>query len=181
MSCASSTLRIADIIDGTSVDGPGLRTSIYVAGCAHRCPGCHNPSTWDFNSGREMSVPEVLDIVKRNGANVTLSGGDPFYQAAALAPLAQEIRALGLKIWCYTGFTFEELLGPEAQLGSRELLEAIDVLVDGPYIEALRDTKLMFRGSSNQRIIDVKASLHGASQATVVLHPSHGGPEIPEF
>lgn len=125
-----------------------------------------------------MSADEILAHVDENASDVTLTGGDPLYQAEALLPLVKAIRRRGLSIWCYTGFTFEELLGTDAPAGSRELLENIDVLVDGPYAEALRDTGLMFRGSSNQRIIDVNASL---SSGSTILHPSHSGPRIPEF
>lgn len=143
-----SALRVVDIVEGTSVDGPGLRTSIYLAGCAHRCPGCHNPQTWDFAAGRDMTVDEIMDIVRRADFDVTFTGGDPMYQAEALIPLAREIRRAGYGIWCYTGFTLEELHGP-----MRELLPLLDAIVDGPFVEALRDTELIFRGSSNQRII----------------------------
>lgn len=147
---ATSTLRVIDIVEGTSVDGPGLRTSIYLAGCRHECPGCHNPQTWDFGAGRDMTVDELLDIVRRADFDVTFTGGDPIYQAEALLPLARAIKQLGYDIWCYTGFTLEQLAHVPA---ATALLEYIDTLVDGPFILALRDTDLHFRGSSNQRII----------------------------
>lgn len=150
-------MRIVDIIAGTAVDGPGLRTSIYFAGCAHRCPECHNPSTWDFSAGKEMSTAEIMEVIEENGFNVTFTGGDPLYQAAAIVPLAEEIRRRGYTIWCYTGFTLEQLRdNEEAPEGSARLLQLIDVLVDGPYIAALRDPGLRFRGSSNQRIIHLE-------------------------
>ncbi|MDE6276570.1 MAG: anaerobic ribonucleoside-triphosphate reductase activating protein [Muribaculaceae bacterium] len=171
-------LRVVDVVEGTSVDGPGLRTSIYLAGCAHRCPGCHNPSTWDFKAGRDNSVDELLEIIDRNGYNVTLSGGDPIYQAETLLPLVRAVRSRGLSVWCYTGFSFEELLAQDAPNGARELLREMDVLVDGPFVESLRDTSLMFRGSSNQRIIDLPASL---SEGLAVLHTLHDGPPLPKF
>ncbi len=149
-------LRVVDIVEGTSVDGAGLRTAIYMAGCAHACPGCHNPHTWPFDSGRDMTPGQVLEIVERNGFNVTFSGGDPIYQAEALVQLARELHARGYNLWCYTGFTFEQLLEmPQAMA----LLRYIDILVDGPFDEMLRDTDLRFRGSTNQRIIDVQPSL----------------------
>lgn len=150
-------LRVVRILEGTSVDGPGLRTSIYFAGCRHMCPGCHNPHTWDFAAGSDMSVDDIMDAVRYNGFPVTFSGGDPLYQASALIPLAEAIKAEGLGLWCYTGFTYEELLAGADEAVSA-LLGLIDVLVDGPYIEALRDTALIFRGSSNQRLIDLPAS-----------------------
>ncbi len=148
-----TTLRVIDIVDGTSVDGPGLRTSIYFAGCAHQCPGCHNSSTWDFSAGSDMSVDRLMSHIEDNGFNVSFSGGDPLYQKEALTILARAIKAAGKTIWCYTGFTYEQLAANDSY---RELLSLIDVLVDGPYIESLRDPDLPFRGSSNQRLIDIK-------------------------
>lgn len=152
------TLRVVDIVEGTSVDGPGLRTSVYFAGCAHQCPGCHNPSTWPFDAGRDITVGQLLEIIDTAGSDVTFSGGDPLYQIAPLTVLARRIRSMGRRIWCYTGFRYEELLDrPEFD----ELLGLVDVLVDGPYIESLRDIKLLFRGSSNQRLIDLHRSEKG--------------------
>lgn len=153
-----TTLRILDIVEDTMVDGPGFRTSIYCAGCRHACPGCHNPETWAFDQGREMTVAEIMRVIVSDPyANVTFSGGDPMYQAAGFAELARAIHQQTNKdIWCYTGFTFESLIHQD----QRELLAEIDVLVDGPFIQKLRDEDLLFRGSSNQRLIDVQASLY---------------------
>ena len=145
-------IRIIDIVEGTAVDGPGLRTSIYLAGCAHRCPGCHNPQTWDFDAGKDMTVDELINIISQSDFNVTLTGGDPIYQAEALIPLAKKIRELGYSIWLYTGFTFEQLQDMPIAM---QLLEYIDTIVDGPFILEQRDTSLQFRGSSNQRIIKI--------------------------
>ena len=160
-------LRILNIIEDTMVDGPGFRTSIYCAGCRHSCPGCHNPQSWAFDQGREMSTKELMRIIESDPfANVTFSGGDPMYQAAGFAELAREIhRRTNKDIWCYTGFTYESLINLE----QRELLEQLDVLVDGPFVKSLRDEDLLFRGSSNQRIIDVQASLY--SGKVVLWHP----------
>ena len=140
------------------VDGPGFRTSIYCAGCRHACPGCHNPQSWDFSGGRAMTTEEIMRVIVADPyANVTFSGGDPRYQPEGFAELARAIHERTEKdIWCYTGFTFEQLLGNPRQ---RALLEQIDVLVDGPFVKALRNDELIFRGSSNQRIIDVPRSL----------------------
>lgn len=145
-------IRVIDIIEGTAVDGPGLRTSIYLAGCAHRCPGCHNPQTWDFDAGKDMTVDELINIISQSDFNVTLTGGDPIYQAEALIPLAKKICELGYSIWLYTGFTFEQLQDMPIAM---QLLEYIDTIVDGPFILEQRDTSLQFRGSSNQRIIKI--------------------------
>ena len=155
-------LRIINILHDTTVDGPGFRTSIYAAGCRHACPGCHNPQSWPRWAGRDMSVGEVLmDVLSDPFAHVTFTGGDPIFQAVEFARLAAEIKRFSDKtIWCYTGFTFERLLANKMQLeGVERLLPLLDVVVDGPYVEMLRDTELLFRGSSNQRIIDVQKSL----------------------
>lgn len=151
----SKPLRIVKILEGTSVDGPGLRTSVYFAGCEHHCPGCHNPATWPMTAGEDMSIDSVMDIVRYNDFDVTFSGGDPFYQAEAILPLAKEIKACGKTIWCYTGFRFEEL---DKVPAAQELLEYIDVLIDGPFVESLKDRTLRFRGSANQRLIDLNKS-----------------------
>ena len=149
-------MRVVDIVDGTSVDGSGLRTTIYFAGCNHHCPGCHNPHTWNFDAGIEMSRQEIIDRIVENDFDVTFSGGDPMYQSSDILPLARQIKSLGKRIWCYTGFLFEEILS-STEMSS--LLPYIDVVVDGQFIESLKDTDLIFRGSSNQRIIDVRATL----------------------
>ena len=149
--------RVIDIVEGTSVDGPGLRTSIYFAGCQHHCEGCQNPQSWPADAGKDMDEEEVMKVIRYNGFDVTFSGGDPLFQAEAVARLARRIKQeLGLNIWCYTGYRWEQIADKPAY---RPLLETIDVMVDSPFILALRDTSLRFRGSSNQRIIDVKASL----------------------
>ena len=144
-------IRVLDIAYETMVDGPGLRTSIYCAGCAHHCPGCH-PQSWAFDGGQEMSVQQLLDIVKDDEfANVTFSGGDPLYQVEAFTELARRIKEeTGKTIWCYTGFTYEEVLADERL---SQILPFLDALVEGPFVLELRDTELPFRGSSNQRII----------------------------
>lgn len=158
MSDFAAKMKILDIIPGTSVDGPGLRTAIYFAGCAHHCPGCQNPQSWDFDSGIEMSMDELIKHIVENDFDVTLTGGDPLYQSHYLLPLLKKIKELGKSIWVYTGFRFEEILSDEIM---RDLLPYIDVVVDGPYIEAQRDLHLRFKGSANQRLIDVKKSLGG--------------------
>lgn len=152
----SVSLRVLDIIPGTSVDGVGLRTSVYFAGCDHHCPGCHNPQSWDFEGGKDMSIEHILDIIEENGFNVTFTGGDPVYQLPELTELARAIVAKGLDIWMYTGFKFEQLL---KMMGAKELLNFISVVVDGEFIIAERDVSLSFRGSANQRLIDVVGSL----------------------
>ncbi len=147
---------IMDILEQTMADGPGFRTSIYCAGCEHHCPGCHNPQSWDRKNGHWVDVQEILDVVKADDmSNVSFSGGDPLYQVEAFTELARRIKEETSKtIWCWTGFTYEEILADERL---SMILPYIDVLVDGPFKMELRDTQLLFRGSSNQRII----YLHG--------------------
>lgn len=161
-----TTLSILDIVEDTMVDGPGFRTAIYCAGCHHACHGCHNPQSWDINNGHEMSVGEIMKIIEDDPyADVTFTGGDPMYQAEGFTELAQTIRARTDKtIWCFTGFLYENIMRLPTQ---RKLLEQLDVLVDGPFVEALKDEELLFRGSSNQRLIDVPASLESGK---VVLY-----------
>lgn len=161
-----TVLRVLDIVPGTSVDGPGLRTSVYFAGCAHRCPGCHNPQSWDFAAGREMTIDEIVSEISNHGFNVTFSGGDPVYQLTAMIPLAQRLRQDGYTIWCYTGFMYEDLLDMRDM---DRLLDCLEVIVDGPFVESLRDTSLLFRGSANQRLVDIAKS---RAKGSVVLWTS---------
>ena len=153
-----ATLSILEIVEDTTVDGPGFRTTIYCAGCPNRCPGCHNPQSWDIANGNVMEVADILDVILSDPfADVTFSGGDPMFQPQGFTELAKAVKQQsGKNIWCYTGYLFEDIVKNPLQ---RALLEQVDVLVDGRYIEALRDEQLRFRGSSNQRIIDVQASL----------------------
>lgn len=152
------TIRILNILHDTTVDGPGFRTSIYCAGCRHHCPGCHNPESWDFSAGYEVETDQLMqEIMADPFADVTFTGGDPFFQTEGFAELARRIKTETTKtIWCYTGFLYEHLL---EQPRYRTLLEQLDVLVDGPFIMAQRNEDLLFRGSANQRLIDVQASL----------------------
>ena len=153
-----ATISILEIVEDTTVDGPGFRTSVYSSGCPHRCPGCHNPQSWEIDNGHPVETEEILKIILADPfADVTFTGGDPMFQPQGFAELAQAIRENSTKnIWCYTGYRFEDLLQKPAQ---KALLEQIDVLVDGRFIDALKDDELRFRGSSNQRIIDVQSSL----------------------
>ncbi|MDE5658264.1 MAG: anaerobic ribonucleoside-triphosphate reductase activating protein, partial [Muribaculaceae bacterium] len=146
-----------------SVDGPGLRTSIYVAGCRHRCAGCHNPQTWDFSQGVEMTVSDIMEVIEENGFNVTLTGGDPLYSLPAITPLVVAVAEAGYTIWLYTGFTYSSLLELP---GIEKILPYIEAIVDGPFEADKRDVSLHFRGSSNQRIIDVKKSLASGEVVT---------------
>lgn len=147
---------ILEIIRGTTVDGPGFRTSIYFAGCNHRCEGCHNPHSHDPQGGKLMSLEEIMQIVEEEDFDVTLSGGDPLYDPLKARKLVKALKAHNRNVWIYTGYTWEEITS------STEFLKAIedaDVVVDGRFEMSLRNTDLRFRGSSNQRIIDIRASL----------------------
>lgn len=159
-------LSILEILEDTTVDGPGFRTAIYAAGCPNACVGCHNPQSWDIANGHTMSTQEILDIVLADPfADVTFTGGDPMFQPEGFAELAKAIKECSNKnIWCYTGFTFENIIRNERL---RALLQFVDVLVDGPFVQSLRDESLLFRGSSNQRLIDVRRSLE---KGEVVLY-----------
>lgn len=147
---SKTTFRVLEIVRGTTVDGPGFRTAIYFAGCCHQCPGCHNPQSWDFNGGTEMTLSEIMEVVEEEDFDVTLTGGDPLYNAENIAILAKKIKDSGHSVWLYTGFTIEQIL--ESDELSKPL-PYLDAIVEGPFILSLRDTDLQFRGSSNQRII----------------------------
>lgn len=164
-------LSILNILEDTTVDGPGFRTSIYAAGCPNGCPGCHNPESWDINRGRWMHTDEILKkVLADHFADVTFSGGDPMFQPEGFTKLAHAIKQKNNKnIWCYTGYTFEKILRNPLQA---KLLEYIDVLVDGKFNEKLRDESLYFRGSSNQRLIDVQASLKANQTVVYEYNPS---------
>ena len=142
------------------VDGEGLRAVIWTQGCPHGCPGCHNPQTHAVDGGTSVASEILLIQLKAHFYldGVTFSGGEPMAQAAACGELAQAVHQLGMNVWCYTGYTWEALM--EAQNpDQRAFLEQIDVLIDGPFLLAQKSLNLRFRGSANQRLIDVQASL----------------------
>ena len=152
-------IQMAGVAGDSIVDGPGIRTAYFCQGCPHHCEGCHNPETWDF-AGGPVDTAELADIARRNPLchGVTFSGGEPFAQPEGFAELADMLKADGYEIASYTGYTFEHLRdsGTPAQ---KELLRRLDVLIDGPFVLAQRSLDLVFRGSANQRIIDVPRSL----------------------
>lgn len=154
-------LRIAGTVNDSIVDGPGIRFTIFTQGCPHNCKGCHNPQTHDFNGGELIDTDALLVKVKENPLldGVTFSGGEPFCQAEALALLGKQIKALGLNIITYTGYTFEHLIDHQNENGWGELLKITDFLIDGPFILEQKDWEIKFRGSSNQRYIDCQESL----------------------
>ena len=155
-------LRITGVVNESIVDGKGIRYTIFVQGCPHHCEGCHNPQTHDFSGGNEITIQQLLKDIQKDPllSGVTFSGGEPFCQPEALAALGKEIKALGLDITIYSGYTFEELwLMSEKNKAIRELLEIADILIDGKFILEQKSLMLKFRGSKNQRIIDVPKSI----------------------
>ena len=152
-------LRIADLQNDSIVDGPGLRFTVFTQGCPHRCEGCHNPGTHPLAGGREITVEEIAEKLRHNPllSGVTFSGGEPFLQPEPLALLGAKAHDLGLSVWCYTGYTWEALLEGTVP-GAMALLEQVDVLVDGLFLLSRRTLDAPFRGSRNQRLIDVKKS-----------------------
>ncbi|MGL6108100.1 anaerobic ribonucleoside-triphosphate reductase activating protein [Romboutsia sp.] len=145
------------------VDGPGLRMVVWTQGCTHKCSECHNPQTHDLNGGYEVDIDEIITNIKgrKLQRGITLSGGEPFLQQEPLEKIAKEAKNSNLDVWAYTGFTFEQLLDSKNPhyFKNLNLLNQIDILVDGKFIYEKRDINLRFRGSSNQRIIDVQKSL----------------------
>jgi anaerobic ribonucleoside-triphosphate reductase activating protein len=152
-------IKIAGLVPDTIADGPGLRYAVYLQGCPHHCHGCHNPQTWDFNGGVWLDTADIADKINVNMLldGVTISGGEPFFQAENLADLLKRLDKR-LQILCYTGYIFEELAKNNDKF-VQNALEMIDILVDGRFEEQKKDFSLAFRGSANQRFIDVQASL----------------------
>lgn len=156
-------IRLAGIEDNSIVDGPGIRMAIFISGCNHHCKYCHNPQTWSFNYGTPFDSGiqlELLDRVEENDLldGITLTGGDPFYSSKELIPFIKEFKSRfpDKDIWAYTGFTWEELIKDSSR---KELASLCRVVVDGPFLMGLKDYSQSFRGSTNQRFIDVKATL----------------------
>ena len=158
----SEKIRIAGTVNDSIVDGPGIRFAIFTQGCPHHCEGCHNPQTHDFDAGELVTLECLLDKVKNNPLldGVTDSGGEPFCQAKQLYLLGTEVKKLKMSIVTYTGYTYEYLIEhANAENYYNELLSVTDYLIDGQFVLAERDILLKFKGSSNQRIINVKKSL----------------------
>lgn len=154
----STTLKIAGVVTESIVDGPGIRYTIFTQGCPFHCKGCHNPQSQPLKGGLDVKLRVFYDEIKQNPliTGVTFSGGEPFIQAGALAILARVLKAEGYSVWSYSGYTFDKL---ERDDKFRSLLEQLDVVVDGPYVQSKHSLEIDFRGSTNQRIIDVPKSL----------------------
>ena len=166
-------MRIANTVNDSIVDGKGLRYAVFTQGCPHRCPGCHNPETHDPRGGREETIENLIAGLDRNplAAGLTLSGGEPFAQAAACAELARLAHKRGKNVWTYTGYTYEQLI-KKNDPDWNALLAETDVLVDGPFLEDQQSYELHFRGSRNQRLIDVPASRR-AGKAVLWTEPDY--------
>ena len=167
---SDTLLRIADTIQDSIVDGPGFRFVVFTQGCLRHCPECHNPHTWDPAGGKEVTVDSLYKTLSANPLTdgLTLSGGEPYLQAAACAELAQKAKAGGFNVWCYSGYTFEEILETsKTDSGFKALIEATDVLIDGMFLIEEKSLTLKWSGSQNQRVIDVRKSLESGE---VVLH-----------
>lgn len=151
-------IRVAGIEEESIVDGPGIRLVVFTQGCNHNCIGCHNPETHSFNGGRLVDIDSIVNMVKENPLldGITLSGGEPFEQSLECSILAKKVREMGLNVLTYTGYTFEDIL-PNKKF--RELLLQTDILIDGKFDISQKSMLLQFRGSENQRIIDVKKYL----------------------
>ncbi len=149
-------LRIAGTVQDSIVDGPGIRYVIFTQGCPHHCEGCHNPQTHDFDAGEPADVEKILEQIFANKmiGGVTFSGGEPFCQAQALVPLAEAIKAQGKHLTIYTGYLYEELVNSTDE-ATKRLLELADLLIDGPFVPAQRNLTIPYRGSENQRVIDL--------------------------
>ncbi len=158
------------------VDGPGFRYVTFVQGCKHACPGCHNPQTHDFKGGYDITVGEVFDDIKENPhlKGLTLSGGEPFEQAEALLELAKAVKAEGMDLMSYSGYTYEELRNRKDK-STDELLDLLDILVDGRFVEGLKNLELAYRGSENQRVIDMNRT---RAEGEIVLYKSDFGVEL---
>ena len=148
-------IRLYGLVDDSIVDGPGFRLAIFTQGCPHGCPGCHNPDSHAMDGGTIYDTADIIDMIDDNPLldGITLTGGEPFMQCAACLELSRAAHARGLNVWCFTGFLYEQLLKRE---DAQKLLGDIDVLVDGPFVLSERSLELRFRGSRNQRVIDMK-------------------------
>jgi len=163
-------IRLASTLQKDSVvDGEGIRTVVWTQGCPHNCPGCHNPSTHAFDEGFLVDIDEIKkELNELEGQDgITLSGGDPLLQSKASLEIAKHAKSIGLSVWCYTGYVFEDIINNPSQ---KALLDYVDVLVDGPFILEKRSLNCTFRGSTNQRIIDVKKSLEKEQVVTIDIY-----------
>jgi anaerobic ribonucleoside-triphosphate reductase activating protein len=173
-------MRISGIVEDSITDGEGMRFAVFLQGCPHRCEDCHNPHTHDPDGGYDTSIDELFDRIERNPlcSGLTLSGGEPFLQAAGCAELAERVKELGLNVWCWSGWTLEELTGANAPPNAAELLQYCDVLVDGRFEIAQKNLNLKWRGSANQRVWRKSTGSVNSNTADVDNHNNEHTAEI---
>jgi anaerobic ribonucleoside-triphosphate reductase activating protein len=162
VSSLGKTIRLSGIAYESLVNGPGLRRVFFSQGCKHNCKGCFNPDTHDFSGGEERDMDELIQDVTENPMikGVTFSGGDPFERAEEFAYMAKQFKKYGINVWSYTGYTYEYIMENLYKVpGWKDLMDNLDIIVDGRFEEDKQEDALRFKGSSNQRIIDVKASV----------------------
>ena len=163
-------LKLSGITHESFVDGPGLRYVIFTQGCCHKCPYCHNPDSWALDAGKEFTVSEIIRMIKKHKKNiqgVTFSGGEPFLQPKGLSEISDAVHQIDLDVVTYTGFTYEQLIEKnDADINS--LLFKSDILIDGKYLHELKSNSLQFRGSSNQRVINISETLK--NNKIILLH-----------
>ena len=176
-------LKVYGLVPESIVDGPGLRYAIFVQGCSHHCPGCHNPESQPVEGGITYDVDAIFNDIRvhRIIKRVTFSGGEPFEQPAALAELGAKLKSAGYEVWSYSGYTYEELIAedPATEEGAavHALLDTVDVLVDGPFVMELRSLELVWKGSSNQRVINLAAMREAGDMDTIILWEQ--APQVP--
>lgn len=167
----SITLNVSGITYNSIVDGPGLRYTIFVQGCPHACPGCQNPQTHSFDTAKLMSLGKIMEEIAGDPllSGVTFSGGEPFCQPKAMAALGRQVKEKGLDLMVYTGYTYEALreMGKE-DAHVKQMLELADILVDGPYKMEQRDLNLLYRGSKNQRLIDLRSMRKNSDMEKII-------------
>lgn len=161
-------LRVAGLVPESIVDGKGIRFTVFTQGCFHNCEGCHNPETHDPAGGKTVTTEYILEEFKKDPIlkGITFSGGEPFLQPEPLTELAKAVHAMGKDVWTYSGFLFEDLLNSSDPY-KKELLMNCDVLIDGKFVLAERNLELRFRGSENQRVIDIKTSINSGKAVSV--------------
>lgn len=162
-------VRLAGVERHSSVNGPGVRYVVFFQGCPHHCKGCQNPETWSNDQGHLLPISSLMEDIRKTKYldGITFSGGDPLYQAKALIEICKELKDRGLSLWCYTGWTYEDIRNLKAGEEAKEALSYLDVLVDGPFIREKKSAECLFRGSTNQRLIDLKKSLLSKSVVEV--------------
>ena len=174
-------VRMHGVVDDSIVDGPGLRFGVFVQGCSHQCPGCHNQGSWDACGGYEDTVGHICELIQasRSVSGVTLSGGEPFEQPEACLAIARWCKQRGLNLWIYSGYTYEALQRGDLGSAAVQLLQECDVLVDGRFVQRLFSHDLTWKGSANQRVVDLKRTRDAGR--VVLWHPDEVKSSTPDL